>query len=184
MKKGFTLIEILIVMALSAILLDVIYNIYQKNNDSYGIINTKSDLYKHNLQALDNIRLDIKKSHTVIRNYDIFSSDANSIILEIPRLDVTNIPIPNSYYYVVYTGNTTTNELTRYEYTGGVPTSKIISSNYDLATFTYKDNLGNTLNLSNIETSCQVKIELTLEDQYRSQTYHSYLSSNETMRNK
>ncbi len=184
-KAGFTLIEILIVIALSAILMETIYTIYQKTNQSYTITTIKSGLYSQNLQTLDTIRKDIKKTNRILTNYSTYSSiDNHSIILQIPKLDTNKAPIAGEYYHVIYRQNPTEpTELQRIEIIDANTTTRTISQKISEIIFTPKNNLGNII-VGNIESTAQIMINLTIAETLKSHTYQSRLTSNETMRNK
>ncbi|MDO8513718.1 MAG: prepilin-type N-terminal cleavage/methylation domain-containing protein [bacterium] len=183
-KSGFTLVEILIVIALTSILMGVMFTIYQNNNRSYIIVTAKSDLYRANLRTLDKIRGDIKKSSQLLANYDTYSTSTNSIILQMPRLDVSQAPIVNTYNYVVYRLNpSNSRNLERIEIIDSVTTTQTLNQKVSSISFTPKDNLSNNIT-ANIENTSQIAVVLVLSDISRNLAINSQLSSNETMRNK
>lgn len=182
-KKGFTLVEILIAIAITSILIEVVFIIYHQNNQNYEVISAKTTLQKYNLSAIDKIRFDIKKSSQLINNYNAYSTSENSIILKIPRLDTNQVPIDNTFNYVIYRpnpGNST--QLQRIEVIDTTINATIINNYLDTIKFYPKDNLGNAIN-NNWEDTTQIKIDLSLKETVQHRSVKTKLTSVETMRN-
>jgi prepilin-type N-terminal cleavage/methylation domain-containing protein len=179
-KKGYTLIELLVVMGITAILLDVIYSLYLNSNKSYQLTYAKTGLQTQTQKTLEKLKEDIKKTNRILANYETYTSSANSIILQIPKLDSESNPIENEYDFIVY--QTNDNQLQRIQINESIAETKIANSHLQSIDFKYLNDLGYETNHW-VEIG-QVKVNLVCADMVNKQNIKFSLTSATTLRNR
>lgn len=98
MKKGITLVELMIVMVLIAIILPAVSSVYIKGMQTFRTELSQSQLQSDAQTILDEILNDVKNGQSIETSYnnDQFTTGQNSIIIKIPALD--------SNQNILYTG--------------------------------------------------------------------------------
>ncbi|MBI2469818.1 MAG: prepilin-type N-terminal cleavage/methylation domain-containing protein [Planctomycetes bacterium] len=165
MKKrnnGFTLIELVIVMALMAILWGVAYTMFYQSKRVFSLSNNKLEMYQYARIAMDGLSRDLKGA-TLKDNVDYFRSfttgpaDAKSNNSVLTFLSLTpngsSTPVTLITYYLK-----NTDELMRAEYNDTSYIYGAVSSGLDPSQFTYYKLAANTdyFNLAYITGSTTV----------------------------
>jgi len=160
-QRGFTLLELLIVIALMAILWGVAYTMFYQSKKVFSLSNNKLEMYQYARIAMDEISRDLKGA-ILKDNVDYFRSftegqgpaDAKSNNSVLTFLSLTpngsSTPVTLITYYLK-----NTDELMRAEYNDTSYIYGTISSSIDPSQFTYYKLTANTnyFNLAYIYSS-------------------------------
>ncbi len=158
-QDGFTLLELIIVMALMAILWGVAYTMFYQSKRVFSLSNNKLEMYQYARIAMDEISRDLKGA-ILKDNVDYFRSfttgpaDAKSNNSVLTFLSLTpngsSTPVTLITYYLK-----NTDELMRAEYNDTSYIYGTISSSIDPSQFTYYKLTANTdyFNLAYIYSS-------------------------------
>lgn len=181
--NGMTLVELLVAAALSLLLLDVLFMIfwqsYKTNQKNY----LANDMQMRTKKAVDTIKQDITKTNLVLDTYSGYSSDGDTVILKIPRLDASQSPIAGVFNYIIYEPDPADPaKLHKTEIIDAASTTTHLASDVSNLTFTYKDNLGNTL-INNFPLVAQINLSLTLTNT-QGGNYAVTYSTTGTLRNR
>ena len=161
-QDGFTLLELIIVMALMAILWGVAYTMFYQSKRVFSLSNNKLEMYQYARIAMDEISRDLKGA-ILKDNVDYFRSfttgpaDAKSNNSVLTFLSLTpngsSTPVTLITYYLK-----NTDELMRAEYNDTSYIYGTISSSIDPSQFTYYKLTANTdyFNLAYITGSTTV----------------------------
>jgi prepilin-type N-terminal cleavage/methylation domain-containing protein len=87
-QKGFTLIEILWVMALLGVIMTVVVALYVVALKNYQINFTKSGFQKDLNFTLDDVAANVKQSVGVLQSYSTYNLSATTLIISLPATDV------------------------------------------------------------------------------------------------
>src|SRR3990172_5948483 len=145
---GFTLVELLIVIALMSILWGVTYALFYQSKNVFSLSGNKLEMYQYARIAMDEISRDLKGA-TLKDNVDYFRSfttgpaDAKSNNSVLTFLSLTpngsSTPVTLIIYYLK-----NTDELMRAEYNDTSYIYGTISSSFDPSQFTYYKLTANT----------------------------------------
>jgi len=101
-SQGFTLVEVAVVSAILLLMVGFLGYLSVKHfwvyNSQIAELNIESDAR----QALDDIDNYVRGAHRVISSYDIYSTDSQTLILQIPSIDSSNQIISDTYDNVVF----------------------------------------------------------------------------------
>ena len=161
-QSSFTLLELLIVIALMAILWGVAYTVFYQSKRVFSLSDNKLEMYQYARIAIDEISRDLKGA-TLKDNVDYFRSfttgpaDAKSNNSVLTFLSLTpngsSTPVTLIIYYLK-----NTDELMRAEYNDTSYIYGTISSSFDPSQFTYYKLTANTnyFNLAYLSGSATV----------------------------
>src|SRR5262245_20338234 len=98
---GFTMIELIIVVALIGVMLVVLATFYFTSNRMVDSQNLDLNIGHSARTSLDEIDTYIRQAATTISTYDTFNAGSTVLILEIQSVDSSNILISGTYDRVV-----------------------------------------------------------------------------------
>lgn len=101
-KSGFTLIEVLIAIALSALLLIVFSAVISRTYRTYSYQNTDSQFELAGRATLSRLNRQIQIAISVVNSQNVYTSGSNSLVIQLAAVDVNQVIIPVTYDYVVY----------------------------------------------------------------------------------
>jgi prepilin-type N-terminal cleavage/methylation domain-containing protein len=90
MKKGYTLIELIISMAILAVIMAAVATIFVTSIKNYRTESQKSAFQRELNFVVDNISKDVKEAAEVPQNYDVFALAPTVLILAIPATNSSN----------------------------------------------------------------------------------------------
>ncbi len=189
-EPGFTLIEILVAIALVAILSAVLASVVTYTSRSAAIERTRSDLIVENRRLLDDTMRMVKAANTVLRSATVlgslYTTDAQTLVLQVPAVDSAQSIVPNATDLIVFRLNGVRYELRQEGATGSIrpnTANRAYSKRVNNLAFTYYDVNGNVLD-ANFQNAYMVAVFSTLSATVRSQTIISSLTEKATLRNK
>ncbi len=171
-QEGFTLVEIVIVVALFAILIFAFLGLYDDHgklfNFENGVIRTSGG----NRQALNEMRTLVLQSKLVLasRTFSgtVYTSGPSTMILQIPSIDASNNVIAGTWDYAVFYASGTRLYRILEANASSVRKSntKLLSDTLSAVTFTY-----NSTDFAEVNT---VDVDLTSQLQVRNQSVSSH----------
>jgi len=102
--KGLTLIELLIVISLTALILLTLLSLYTTSQKYFVTESARADVIRDSRQVLLWISRDIKGACQVITSWDIYTSSNDCLILRVPSVDASGliIDIESQFDYIIY----------------------------------------------------------------------------------
>lgn len=102
--KGLTLIELLIVISLTALILLTLLSLYTTSQKYFVTESARADVIRDSRQVLLWISRDIKEACQVITSWDIYTSSNDCLILRVPSVDASGliIDIESQFDYIIY----------------------------------------------------------------------------------
>lgn len=97
-QKAFTLVELVISMALLGVIMATVMSIFSTAIKNYTVNSQKSFMQKELNFTIDSVGKDIKQAVLVPANYDTFTTGVDTLILALPATDGSN--------NFIYTGET------------------------------------------------------------------------------
>ena len=106
--KGLTLIELLIVVAISAVIMIALLSLYMEGQKYFFNENAKADTIEDSRFPMTWISRDLREALQVVASHGSYSTDANTVVLELPSLDPgTGALMTGSQDYIIYRRNPT-----------------------------------------------------------------------------
>ena len=106
--KGLTLIELLIVVAISAVIRIALLSLYMEGQKYFFNENAKADTIEDSRFPMTWISRDLREALQVVAGHGSYSTDANTVVLELPSLDPgTGALMTGSLDYIIYRRNPT-----------------------------------------------------------------------------
>lgn len=87
MKKGFTLVEVIIATAILGSLLAVVGGVFAVAVKNYQTETAKTNLYREINYAADAISNELKNGAVIPSSYDVYTLSQNTLIIGLPALD-------------------------------------------------------------------------------------------------
>jgi prepilin-type N-terminal cleavage/methylation domain-containing protein len=104
--KGLTLIELLIVVAISAVIMIALLSLYMEGQKYFFNENAKADTIEDSRFPMTWISRDLREALQVVASHGSYSTDANTVVLELPSLDPgTGALMTGSQDYIIYRRN-------------------------------------------------------------------------------
>ena len=106
--KGLTLIELLIVVAISAVIMIALLSLYMEGQKYFFNENAKADTIEDSRFPMTWISRDVREALQVVAGHGSYSTDTNTIVLEVPPIDpITGSLTTGSPDYIIYRRNPT-----------------------------------------------------------------------------
>lgn len=106
MRRGFTMLEIIIALAIALVCFLIILGMYISQSQLYTSESNVAELQTINSTAQEEIAKTIEQGATVIEsrtvNAILYASGTNTIIIRLPAYDSSQTIISNVYDYVVF----------------------------------------------------------------------------------
>lgn len=101
---GFTVIELLIVVAAGSIIMLALFSMYIVGQRYFITESASANVLRDNRDVLKLISRDIKEATQVLSNWDIYNSSTNCLVLQTPSLDSSGmiIDIDNEFDHIIY----------------------------------------------------------------------------------
>ncbi len=104
--RGMTLIELLIVVAISAIIMIALLSLYVAGQRYFFNEDAKADAIEDSRMPMTWISRDVREALQVVASHGSFTTDANTIVLEVPSVDpATGSLMTGSQDYIIYRRN-------------------------------------------------------------------------------
>jgi len=102
--KGFTLVELTVVVALMAVIMLILMSLYVTGQQFLMTESARNDVIRDNRYVFDWISRDIKGAVQVVSSWDAYTTSSNCLILRIPSVDSSGliIDIENELDYIIY----------------------------------------------------------------------------------
>lgn len=130
--RGMTLIEMLIVVAISAVIMIALLELYTAGQKYFFNQNSRADTIEESRQPMTRISRDIRDANNVADgpvtafNGVQYATGESCLVLEVPSIDGTGMIIPGSTDYVIYAYDEAGRRLQRIvDPGGGVRTERI-----------------------------------------------------------
>lgn len=189
-ESGFTLVEMLVGIALVALLSVVLSAIIITSQRSAAVEKTRSDLTTGNRRLFDDTSRNVKLASTVLASATLlgtaYTTGAETLVLQLPAIDASQNLVTGVSDLIVFRKNGSNYEFIQDAGAGSVrpdTASRIYSNRMTALTFTYYDSSGNTL-AGNFQNALSVAISATLSQTVRGQSITSTLTDTATLRNK
>ncbi len=103
-SKGFTLIEVLVVVAITSLIILSILSLYSIGQRYFMTGSARTDVLRNIRQVLNWISRDIKEGIQVLPSWDVYTTSNTCLILQVPSLDSNGliIDIDNEFDYIIY----------------------------------------------------------------------------------
>lgn len=106
--KGMTLIELLIVVAISAVIMIALLSLYMEGQKYFFNENAKADTIEDSRFPMTWISRDVREALQVVAGHGSYSTDTNTVVLELPSIDPgTGALMTGSLDYIIYRRNPT-----------------------------------------------------------------------------
>ena len=176
-NRGFTLIEMLVVIALVAVVGIMVAEMFFGQHKLYQAQFSELIVLNDARSALDEIDNYVRGANHVLDVYNTFTSDSDTLILQVQSIDATNQLVPGAYDVVVF-----------YLQAGGLyrevipnvasvrpATIKQLAGNVTALNFVYND--------ANFTLVSEVNTTLTATNTNPTQTRSATISSKSHLRN-
>ena len=101
--RGMTLIEVLIVVAISAIIMIALMSLYMAGQRYFFNEDAKADAIEDSRMPMTWISRDVREALQVVASHGGYATDANTVVLELPSLDPsTGSLMTGSLDYIIY----------------------------------------------------------------------------------
>jgi prepilin-type N-terminal cleavage/methylation domain-containing protein len=101
--RGMSLIELLIVVAISAIIMIALLSLYMAGQRYFFNEDAKADAIEDSRMPMTWISRDVREALQVVATHGAYTTDANTIVLEVPSIDPgTGSLMTGSLDYIIY----------------------------------------------------------------------------------
>jgi len=110
-QRGFSLVEVIFASVIGVIIMGMLMILYIGANRSMVVGITSAEINADGRLAMDHVVRDVRwgtqvmTSHTHSVSSEIFTTDNNELIVEIPSIDSSGDVIASTYDYVIFTLN-------------------------------------------------------------------------------
>jgi prepilin-type N-terminal cleavage/methylation domain-containing protein len=177
-KRGFSAIEVIIVVALSTIVMSAIYSIYLTYNSTYLVQNASIAASESAAFFMNDFAEIGRQSSAIVSTRTFsgvsYSTGSTTLILEVPAIDSNSNVLPNTYDYAVFYSTSTSVyrifEANALSYRAS--TTKKYSDIVSNLTFTYNNGTPSlaTSTAADITSKTQVKLN-TIQTRLKHQIY-------------
>jgi prepilin-type N-terminal cleavage/methylation domain-containing protein len=103
-SKGFSLIELLVIVAIASVLILSILSLYSIGQRYFLSGSARTDVLRNTRQVRNWISRDIKEGIQVLPSWDVYTTSNTCLILQVPSLDSNGliIDIDNEFDYIIY----------------------------------------------------------------------------------
>lgn len=103
-QKGFTLVELTVVVALMALIMMILMSLYVTGQQFLMTESARNDVIRDNRYVFDWISRDIKGAVQVVSSWDAYTTSSNCLILRIPSVDSSGliVDIENELDHIIY----------------------------------------------------------------------------------
>jgi prepilin-type N-terminal cleavage/methylation domain-containing protein len=186
--KGFTLIEMLIGLAIISLLIVALLSFYSKGQQQFMNQNIQSDVLEKSRYPLAVIAQDVKSAVQVVAAWGSYTTSSNTLVLEVPAVDSSGliIDVNSQFDYVIY--RVFERKLERiYDAKEGVSArvdgSRNLADDITGLSIIYYDPSDNTLS-SNFATAASVRVSLSTARKGFRRTFQESMNSKFKLRNK
>jgi prepilin-type N-terminal cleavage/methylation domain-containing protein len=176
-KKGFTLIEVVLVIVLFTMLSLAVMDMYSGQNKIFNFQSSELIITNDARMALDEIDNYVRGSNRVLAAYDTYTTGASTLILQMHSLDATGIMIPGTFDTVLFymDGSKLMRKLIPDASSSRQASEKMLADNVTSLTFTY--------NNADISLVTEVSEEIALSHSSATATRSITVSSKAILRN-
>jgi len=186
--RGFTLIEMLIGLAIISLLIVALLSFYSKGQQQFMNQNIQSDVLEKSRYPLALIARDVKSAIQVVAAWGSYTTSSNTLVLEVPAVDSSGliIDVDSAWDHVIY--RVFERKLERiYDANEGVSArvdgSRNLADDITGLSITYYDPSDNTLS-SNFDTAASIRVSLSTARKGFRRTFQESLNSKFKLRNK
>lgn len=166
MRRGFTILEIIIVLAIALVCFLIILGMYISQSQLYTSESDISELQTINSIAQETISGTIEQGMEIVGSQTIngtaYASDSNTIIVKLPAYNASKQIISNIYDYIAFDFNNADSKIISNTETGAgsarISGEKTIASFVGALNFRYNDNVW--ANVSEVEMTLVTKKEI------------------------
>lgn len=192
-KNGFSLLELLITMAVLGIISVVLTSIYIDTNKTFKIQKSQTLLQTESRNSLDFIDTWTRRASTIMTSYTtadltVYTTSSTVLVLQVPSIDASQNILSNKYDYFVYKANVSSpmnlEERIYADASSARATStKNLDQHLSSITFSYYDSSNNLL-AANFDTASIIKTTITSEEVVSGKTNTVTVDSESKIRNK
>jgi len=186
--RGLSLIEILIAMAIVAVILIALLSLYTTGQKYFINESTRADTLQDSQYPLAWITRDVKEALQVLSSWGSYTTSSNCLVLEIPSVDSSGVIIDISadFDYIIYRLNS--NKLERIiDALDGVSSrtddTRVLAENTNSLVFAFFDSQGAELT-SGFDAASSINIALSSSRQGVGRTFQETLNAGVKLRNK
>jgi type II secretory pathway component PulJ len=102
--KGFTLVELLVIVAIGSLMVLAMLSLYVAGQKYFMTGTARTDVLRDNRQVLNYISRDVKEAIQVLPSWDVYATSSDCLILQVASLDSNGliIDIDSQFDYIVY----------------------------------------------------------------------------------
>lgn len=182
MKRGFTLIEVIITMALTVVMLIAFAGLFRAFNSTYSYQQAFSGTTNSAGGVLRAIEAATRPAHTVLASHAFsqgtYASDAGTLVLELPSVDASGTVLADTYDYAAFYLDSTT----AYRLVEADPASALRAGRSTIGTMV--TSLAFAYNDPNLALATQVTVDIVASATVRGQSVASHLQGAIRLRNK
>lgn len=176
-QRGFTLTEMLLVIVLVGVAGSVVVDLFIGQNRIYKLETAELNITNDARTALDDIDNYVRPATRVLADYDTYTTDAETLVLQIQSVNGANQLVAAAFDHVVFylDGTNLYREVFPHASSARVATVKKLASNVTGLVFSY--------NNANFTLVTEVTTDLTLEEEAGMHNKSITISSESTLRN-
>lgn len=188
--KGLTLIELLIVIALSALIMLALLSLYSAGQKYFINQGAMADTIEDSRYPIARITRDVRDAVQVVLTHSSYSTSNSTLILQVPSIDVTGkiIDIENNFDFIIYRRNPDyPNRIERIidanEPSSRTDRTKLLADNVNSFALSFFDSDGADVS-SSVSDSATIDITLTSRKTGIGRTFQEALNTQVKLRNK
>lgn len=180
-QRGFTLIEIVVVIGLISLVLGGVLALFISNNRIYNYQTALIKASGSARTAMNAFSQDALQGYRVLASYNIngtpYNSNSSTVIFQLPAYNSSGTVISNTYDYVAYsvTGTSLKRDLQAASGSVRITSTKILSSSVSSWAVTYDNAVFSSVK--------KVSVDLVTSESYKSQTVTQHLAGQYKLRN-
>lgn len=163
MKKGFTVVELSISVAILGSLLAVVAGVFTVAVKNYQLEKQKADLQKELNYVADSLGNEIKNATGAPQNYDIYTLSPTTLVLTLPSLDenenfvYTSGQLEKDYFVYILSGQNLIKHVIPNPLSRRAPKVSTVLGNVSALNFMYSPDVSNVSQISfNINVSVPI----------------------------
>ena len=102
--KGFSLVELLVIVAIGSFLVLAMLSLYVAGQKYFMTGSARTDVLRDNRQVLNYVSRDVQEAIQVMPNWDVYTTSTDCLILQVSSIDSSGIiiDIDSQFDYIVY----------------------------------------------------------------------------------
>lgn len=182
LERGVTLIELLIGLAVFAVLILFLSHFFVSYYDAFNELQSSNEVAKSTGLFINAVSNAVRQADTIVSSKVVsgttYTSDATTMVLELPSIDASSHVISGTYDYMVfYLNGSTIHWLIDANVSSSRKSgSQMIGSNISSLVFTYND--------PSVTSATKVDVAVTAQKEVKGRVFQNSLNQQVYLRNK